>query len=712
MAGALARYLPQPEASPAAASDGGEAPTGSALAKYLPAKTSGVESFARGAAQGISLGFADELAGVVESAMSAKSYRQARDESRANYARAQEDNPITYGAGELGGGVATALLPVGVASMAARGLAGAAALGGAAGAGMSEADLTEGDVGGLARDTALGAGAGALTHGALTLAGKAARAVAPRARAAAEEYARSPTKDLLGGVGKSTLGRAALGAAGGAYSGDEDRIENALKGAALGVAIPAAHRAASKALKAAILAALERGGRKAAAQVAREAMAAETPVAEAVPGRLGSAQERAALVAGDEPLALAEYTPPGPGRALGGGGERLALPPVPEAEGRGIRLGPTEGGEPVATAAIPLPRWPRRVKGESVVPAERPGPGRPLPFEEAQAAAEAPTATAGAEGALVAPDAVAEFKDAVAKAKRLADSGDKMRSKLWLAAAEKRFKARARLGLAAAEEEAPVLAAPAANSEVGSGPGIVAEFRDAVAKAKRLADSGDKMRSKLWLAAAEKRFKAAVKGANPEERAALAAGDEPLAAMPSIAKISQSERRNIFNEVAKMEESVKPPAEPPISVGMQSKQAPATKKKGTPDRKPASPPKAKPAAEASAPQGLKLPAARAGDEELKVFADRVNQAADAIGPEGRFGRHKVFIADVQRALGVGPDQVPAFHAALLEAKRRGVLRLSRADLVAAMDEKKVADSEVKYHFLGDFMSDHFVDTER
>lgn len=127
-------------------------------------KKSKIESLARGAAQGASLGFADEITGALESAFSDKSYAKARDESRKEYGKAKADNPLTYGGGELGGGLLTTLVPGLNAAKGAK-LAtqvGRAALqGGLSGLGSSEADLTEGDVTGAAKDTAIGAGLGA-----------------------------------------------------------------------------------------------------------------------------------------------------------------------------------------------------------------------------------------------------------------------------------------------------------------------------------------------------------------------------------------------------------------------------------------------------------------------------------------------------------------------------------------------------------------------
>lgn len=363
------QYLDEPAPPTSAPAAGDES-----WRKYLDPEPGYLEAGLRGLKQGATFGFGDELTGLAESALTRKTYKQARDEARANDQAAEEAHPVVYGAGELGGGLATALVPGGAAARGAlAGVKGAALAGAAYGAGSSEADLTEGDVGGLARDTAVGAGAGVVAHGAVKVAGKAVKAVAPKARAALEKYARSETEDLLGGAAKSAAGRAALGAGAGLYSGDEDQVGSALKGAALAVAVPAAHRAASKAVKAAILAALERGGRKEAAKVAQAVSAARAHALAEVDPALLDAAEPALGIAGKPPrLALAEYTPPGAKQALPAEAERLALPPVPPAEGRGIRLGPGAEGE-ASTAAIPLPeghRPPRWAKPPQLTAAE------------------------------------------------------------------------------------------------------------------------------------------------------------------------------------------------------------------------------------------------------------------------------------------------------------------------------------------------------
>lgn len=130
-----------------------------------------LESGLRGAAQGLSLGFADEITGALESAFTDKTYEQARDESRANYKSAKDANPITYGAGEIGGGVATSFVPgLNIAKGASLAqMAGKAALaGGAMGLGKSEAD----NVRDMAIDTGKGALIGGATGGAINQLGR------------------------------------------------------------------------------------------------------------------------------------------------------------------------------------------------------------------------------------------------------------------------------------------------------------------------------------------------------------------------------------------------------------------------------------------------------------------------------------------------------------------------------------------------------------
>jgi ribosomal protein S13 len=152
------------------------------------AEPSTAESVLRGASQGASLGFSDELAGALgslgykaglASAPRIKSthpeaqakieqiadqntpdladiYRQGRDEERALNEAARKANPVAFGAGELGGATANPIA-AGAAS-----LRGGAALGGIMGLGQSESDVTRGNILNPAQDVAMGAAGGAL----------------------------------------------------------------------------------------------------------------------------------------------------------------------------------------------------------------------------------------------------------------------------------------------------------------------------------------------------------------------------------------------------------------------------------------------------------------------------------------------------------------------------------------------------------------------
>lgn len=122
----------------------------------------------RGAAQGASFGFADELTGALESAFSDKSYTDARDESRKAYAEAQDRSPYAYGAGEIAGGFAVPVPGLGAAQGAAtlgkavaRGALHAGAMGALSGLGHSEGQ----NLADVAKDTAIGAGVGGVVGG-------------------------------------------------------------------------------------------------------------------------------------------------------------------------------------------------------------------------------------------------------------------------------------------------------------------------------------------------------------------------------------------------------------------------------------------------------------------------------------------------------------------------------------------------------------------
>lgn len=131
-----------------------------------------LESFGTGVVQGGTLGFSDELGGAKDAAWSAiknlgdasvesivSDYIKSRDERRAANELAQKANPKSYLAGELGGGIAPALIPglgLSSAGRAAGALtqeasialdlakaAQAAKIGGIAGAGFSKAKVAD-----------------------------------------------------------------------------------------------------------------------------------------------------------------------------------------------------------------------------------------------------------------------------------------------------------------------------------------------------------------------------------------------------------------------------------------------------------------------------------------------------------------------------------------------------------------------------------------
>jgi hypothetical protein len=116
-------------------------------------KVSKLESGLRGAAQGATLGYSDEIVGGAEAAYRkltgdtrplSEIYETARNESRLANKEAQEANPGIYTTGGIGGSLATMLIPgVNVAKGASIGRAAlqGAGIGGVAGAGASDEEL-------------------------------------------------------------------------------------------------------------------------------------------------------------------------------------------------------------------------------------------------------------------------------------------------------------------------------------------------------------------------------------------------------------------------------------------------------------------------------------------------------------------------------------------------------------------------------------------
>jgi hypothetical protein len=137
-----------------------------------PAPSTG-EAVGRGGLQGATMGFGDELGGALQAGLSKLRdvlpdsanealgfgkryendttsaldvYRQGRDEDRAANKAASAAHPWAYGTASVAGSLPTMALP-----------GGAALQGAVAGLGNSDADLTKGEVGGAARDAAIGA---------------------------------------------------------------------------------------------------------------------------------------------------------------------------------------------------------------------------------------------------------------------------------------------------------------------------------------------------------------------------------------------------------------------------------------------------------------------------------------------------------------------------------------------------------------------------
>ena len=168
------------------------------------------ESALRGAAQGATLNHADEIAGAMEALVDkikghhedlGKLYIKHRDESRAAHAAAKEANPVTYGAGELGGSLATAAIPgIGEGGLLAQG-AKMAALGAVGGEGASTADTAHGLLKDTAEGAALGGAAGVVGAGVGKLVGAGAHALADPLQSAADVA----TVKAAGPIGKGMV---------------------------------------------------------------------------------------------------------------------------------------------------------------------------------------------------------------------------------------------------------------------------------------------------------------------------------------------------------------------------------------------------------------------------------------------------------------------------------------------------------------------------
>lgn len=196
---------------------------GNAQAKPEPEKpnVSKLESAGRGAVQGLTLGFGDEIYGGVKGAANyllgdgdfGETYARERDAVREANKRAQEANPGTYLAGEVGGGV---FVPGGLARTGASKAIGATAsrvlpqaaiesrignaalqgagYGAAYGAGSSEAKTAQGVAEDAAKGGAIGGAFGAAVPPLVDAVSATGRAIAAPFRAAMDPKGTAATK--------------------------------------------------------------------------------------------------------------------------------------------------------------------------------------------------------------------------------------------------------------------------------------------------------------------------------------------------------------------------------------------------------------------------------------------------------------------------------------------------------------------------------------
>ena len=153
---------------------------------YTTPTVGSIEAGARGALQGATMGYSDEMVGGLSAAWDklrgntrpiAEIYAEQRDKQRAIEAAASQQNPAAYGAGELGGSIASLAIPgMGVAKAGKLAMVGKEALRGAAtGAGTSQEALgTEGSLAEMAKAAALNAMVGGAGLAATTKLGKVA----------------------------------------------------------------------------------------------------------------------------------------------------------------------------------------------------------------------------------------------------------------------------------------------------------------------------------------------------------------------------------------------------------------------------------------------------------------------------------------------------------------------------------------------------------
>ena len=189
-------------------------------------EVSKLESGLRGAAQGLTFDFADEISGGAQtlgalltgrtSLPEAKDfYRQAQEQSEAEFKAAQEANPATFTTASIAAGIAPALATggatiaakagtMGLKELAKQGAKLGAKQGAISGLGSSEANLLDGDIKGAAVDTAVGAGLGAGLGAALPAVSKGASGVLKQSVDKAKEVGKKAAS-FFGGIDQEVV---------------------------------------------------------------------------------------------------------------------------------------------------------------------------------------------------------------------------------------------------------------------------------------------------------------------------------------------------------------------------------------------------------------------------------------------------------------------------------------------------------------------------
>lgn len=209
---------------------------------YIEKNTVSVpESFVRGAAQGLSLGFADEAAGVI-GGVKAKlkggeygpAYKKARDEERILNQAAESQNPVAYRVGDFGSALIPGFGAIGKVKSVGGKIAQAVGLGALQGVGRSEKE----DAAGIAGEGIVGGAVGGISQGAASALGGVARGLAPESlkkksaewatKAIGNEVERTnKIVNKSGGAQKVGEGLRELGIVGGAPKSKAEMLERA-----------------------------------------------------------------------------------------------------------------------------------------------------------------------------------------------------------------------------------------------------------------------------------------------------------------------------------------------------------------------------------------------------------------------------------------------------------------------------------------------------